>query len=95
MGMKEAYQDKMEAQLREWQAKIDVLKAKADKAGTEQRIKYHERIEKLRTQKKAAEAKLAELRNASEGAWEDLKTGVEMAWEDLKLAVEEANKKFK
>jgi hypothetical protein len=32
MGAKKAYQDKMEAQLKEWRAKIDVLKAKADKA---------------------------------------------------------------
>jgi len=94
MSEKKAYQDKMEAQLREWQAKIDVLKAKADKAEAEQRAKYYERIEKLRAKKKAADAKFAELRQAGEGAWEDIKAGMEKAWDDLKLSVEKAKKKF-
>ena len=95
MGAKKAYQDKMDAQIREWRAKIDVLKAKADKLEAGQRAKYYERIESLRHKQKAASAKLDELRHASEGAWEDVKTGMEMAWEDMKLAIEEAGKKFK
>ena len=32
MGMKEAYQQKLEAQLDEWTADINKMKAKADKA---------------------------------------------------------------
>jgi hypothetical protein len=95
MSEKKAYQDKMEAQLREWQAKIDVLKAKADKAKAEQQVKYYEKIENLRVKKKAADAKLAELRRAGEGAWGDIKTGMEKAWKDLTESVEEATKKFK
>lgn len=39
MGAKKVYQEKMDAQLREWRAKIDLLKARADKAEAEQRIK--------------------------------------------------------
>jgi len=95
MGLKEAYQDKMEAQLREWQAKIDVLKARVDRAGADQKVKYYERIESLKAKKKAADIKLAELRQAGESAWEDVKTGMEMAWDDLKLSMDEALKKFK
>ena len=95
MSAKKAYQDKMDAQLKEWQAKIDVLKAKADKAEAEQRARYYESIEKLRAKKKAADAKLAELHRAGEEAWDDIKTGMEKAWEDLKLSVEEAKNKFK
>jgi len=95
MGLKEAYQDKMEAQLKEWQTKIDLLKAKADKAQADQKVKYYEKVETLRMKQMAANEKLKEIRKASEGAWEDLKAGMEMAWEDLKLAIEEATKKFK
>jgi hypothetical protein len=32
MKMKDAYQDKMEARLREWQARNDVRKARTDQA---------------------------------------------------------------
>lgn len=35
MNTKEAYQEKFEAQLREWAAKIDALQVKADKATAE------------------------------------------------------------
>lgn len=95
MGLKEAYQEKMEAQLKEWQARIDTLKAKADKAQADQKVKYYEKVESLRMKQMTANEKLRELRQASEGAWEDLKAGMEMAWDDLKLSVEEARKKFK
>ena len=33
MNMKNAYQDKMDARLREWQANIDALRARADQVG--------------------------------------------------------------
>ncbi|MFN2368127.1 MAG: hypothetical protein ABR605_04160, partial [Desulfurivibrionaceae bacterium] len=48
MTEKEAYQKKRSAQLREWQAKIEGLKAKADKAAAEQQIKFYKEIESLR-----------------------------------------------
>lgn len=95
MSMKEAYQKKMEAQLKEWSAKIDALKAKADKAGAEQKIKYYEHIESLRARQQKVREKLDKLRASSEAAWEDLRGSVEHAWEELKSAVERAAKKFK
>jgi uncharacterized coiled-coil DUF342 family protein len=95
MGLKEAYQDKMHAELKEWQAKIDMLKAKAGKAEAEQKIKYYEQIESLRTKQQQVHEKLDGLRSASESAWEEAKAGVEIAWEDLKLSVERAVEKFK
>ncbi len=91
---KEAYQEKLEAQLREWTAKIAELKAKADKAKAEVKMEYVEQIEKLRIQQAAAEAKLQELRQSGEQAWEDLKPGLERAWKELKTAVDHARSKF-
>lgn len=95
MSMKEAYHKKMEAQLKEWSAKIDALKAKADKAGAEQKIKYYEHIESLRARQRKVGEKLDKLRASSETAWEELRGSVEHAWEELKNAVERAGKKFK
>jgi predicted nuclease with TOPRIM domain len=95
MGMKEAYHDKMKARYKEWQAKIDLLKARAEQAEAEQKIKYYEQIESLRTKQQHLHEKLEELGASSEDAWEELKAGVELAWEDLKGAVERATNKFK
>lgn len=95
MGMKETYQAKMEAQLKEWQAKIDVLKAKAEKAEADAKIRYNEEIESLQAKQHHMAQKLDELRSSSESAWEDVKAGVEMAWKDLKHGVEHAMEKFK
>jgi hypothetical protein len=49
MGMKEAYQKKLQAQLDEWNAEIEQLKAKADKAEAESQLEYYKKIEELRT----------------------------------------------
>jgi len=94
MELKDAYQDKMNARLREWQAKIDALKARADQAEAEQKINYYEEIETLRTKQQKVQQKLEELRSAGEGAWEEVKAGVEVAWTDLEDAVQRAADKF-
>ena len=94
MELKDAYQDKMNARLREWQAKIDALKARADQAEAEQKIKYYEEIETLRTKQQKVQQKLEELRSAGAGAWEEVKAGVEVAWTDLEDAVQRAADKF-
>lgn len=95
MEMKDAYQDKMDARLREWQAKIDALKAKADQAEAEQKIKYYEEIESLRTKQQQMQKKLEELRKASSGAWDEVKAGVDVAWAELQDAAQRAMDKFK
>ncbi|MGB7932308.1 MAG: coiled coil domain-containing protein [Gammaproteobacteria bacterium] len=95
MELKDAYQDKMDARLREWQAKIDALKARADQAEAEQKIQYYEEIETLRTKQQKVKQKLEELRSAGASAWQEVKAGVEVAWTDLEDAVQRATDKFK
>ena len=51
MGRKEAYQEKIEAQLKEWSAKINELKAKAEKAAAEKKTELHKMIDNLRAKK--------------------------------------------
>jgi chromosome segregation ATPase len=94
MELKDAYQDKMNARLREWQAKIDALKARADQAEAEKKIQYYEEIETLRTKQQKVQQKLEELRSAGAGAWEEVKAGAEEAWTDLEDAVRRAADKF-
>ncbi|ALA60284.1 hypothetical protein [Nitrospira moscoviensis] len=95
MGLKEAYQDKLEAQLKEWTATLDQVKAKADAAEASARIEYYKQIDGARAQIAAAQAKLNELKASTEDAWASLKGGVEETWANLKTAVDGAVSKFK
>jgi uncharacterized coiled-coil DUF342 family protein len=95
MSKKQAYEEKLKAQLDEWNAKIDVLKAKTQSAEADAKVEYHETIEELRKKRSAANDKLQELRQASDDAWEDLKEGIEQVWAALGSAVKEASSRFK
>jgi len=92
---RQAFREKMEAQLREWTAKIDQLKAKTDQSKADAKIEYHQRINELREKRKIMQGRLDDLKGASDDAWESLKTGVRKAGDDLKNAVENAVAKFK
>lgn len=94
MENKQAYQDKMDAELREWQAKIDLLKVKAEKAEASQKLKYQEEIDALQTKKQQLQEKIKALRTTSEDAWSEVKSGVDKAWNDLKSAVDRARERF-
>ena len=95
MSIKETYQQKLKAQLDEWSAEIDKLKAKADKAEADTKLEYYEKVEDLREKQAAANAKLTGLITASDDAWEDLKAGAESAWLALGESVKSATSRFK
>lgn len=95
MSQKDAYIQKLQAKLDEWNTEIDKLKAKADQAEADAKLEYYERIEKLREQQDGAREKLETLRQAGDDAWEDLKAGIESAWNDLSEAIKSASSRFK
>lgn len=92
---KKAYQEKIDVQLKEWTAKIDALKAKADKAKADAQVIYKKKVENLRAQQEAARGKFQELKDSGEDAWEEIKVGLDNALEDLKGAFNRAKSKFK
>lgn len=95
MSMKEAYEKKLQAQLDEWSAEIDKLKAKADSAEGDAQLEYYKKIEELQSMKENVANKLAELKNSGEGAWVDLKAGIDSAWDSLDKALKSASTRFK
>ena len=95
MSDKEIYLQKMRAQLDEWKADVDKLKAKASKASADARLERNKQIEVLENKIDDGKRKLSELSRAGEDAWESLKEGVETAWGSLKSAVSDAAAKFK
>ena len=92
---RKAYEEKLDAQLEEWNAQIALFKARADKAKAEAKIEYYKTIEVLQHRQDEARAKLSELKTAGDDAWEDLKTGAEKAWAEVKAAFHSAASKFK
>ncbi|MGH8507727.1 MAG: coiled coil domain-containing protein [Gammaproteobacteria bacterium] len=92
---KQAYQEKLEAQLREWDARLDLVKAKAASLGADAKIEFEIQLAALQQRRHEAQAKLAELRERSEGAWEDVKEGTERAWSELVKATESFVSRFK
>jgi chromosome segregation ATPase len=95
MATKEAYQKKLEAQLKEWDAKLDQLSAKAQKATADARITYENDLESLKSKRAAAHQTLVDLGKRSENAWEDMKDGAEKIWDELSKAMEKLAARFK
>jgi len=84
MSTKDAYKQKIEAQLELVQANLEVLKAKAKNATADVRISYSEEIESLENNYSKVKSKLSELGQISEGAWEHLKDDIENSWDSIR-----------
>lgn len=95
MEIKDAYKQKMEAQLKEWTAQINLLEAKAENAGADIKVARAKAIHELRAKQQAASEKLKELGKASGETWEQVKKTADKIWDDLKAGVADAHSKFK
>lgn len=92
---RKAYEEKLEAQMKEWNAQIALLKAKADKAKAQTKIEYYTIIEGLQQKRDKAMVKLQQLKAAGPEAWEGLKASAEKGWAEVKTAFHDALSKFK
>ncbi len=85
MSTKDAYKQKIEAELELVQANLEVLKAKAKSAAADTRISYAQEIENIEDNYAIVQSKLDELGEAGEGAWEHLKKDIESSWDSLRV----------
>ncbi len=95
MNDRELYRQKKQAQLDEWKADIDKLKARASGNSAKAQLELHKDIKKLEGRMEEGKAKLAEIAHASEDKWESIKDGVESAWDSIKSAFKDAAARFK
>lgn len=95
MNEKDLYQQKKQAQLDEWKAEVDKIKAKATGAGADTQLELNRQIEALEGRIDEGKARLGEIAEASDDAWESIKGGVESAWDSMKSALNDAASKFK
>ncbi len=81
MNKKDAYVEKLKAQLDIWKADIDKLEAKARKATADAKVMYEERIGEVRSKWEATKDKLMDIEDEDE--WEDLKKEVDKLGESF------------
>ena len=90
-----AYQEKAEAEMRAWSARIEELLAKAEAQKAAGKIEYYDRLEKLRDQRDSLRQQLAELRESGDEAWDEMKEGFEKAHRELSTAFHSAVERFR
>lgn len=94
MSRRDAYVEKIKAQIDEWNADIDKLGARVSKMDADARLKQQDALDELRNRRDQATAKLREIQGASGEAWEDVRSGLELSWESLKEGFKEARSRF-
>ena len=92
---KHRFQEKLEAQLKEWDLRLEELKAKARDAKAEIRAEFEVDLEALAGKSALAQEKLQELRRHGEWAWEDVKDSAEKTWSELREALRHSTSLFK
>jgi hypothetical protein len=95
MATNEAYRKQLEARLAQWDAQLDLLAAKARKAGADARIDYENELAALKRQREHAIATLSELSRRGEAAWDDMKVGAERAWDEMGKTIDRLAARFK
>lgn len=95
MSLRKEYQQKVEEKTKEWGAKLEEFKAKAEGVQAETKMQLYEEIKTLNAKQEAAQEKLHQLQKAGEDAWEDLRTGVDNALDDLSHALNAAKSKIR
>jgi hypothetical protein len=95
MSNREAYKQKIEAELELIHAKTLEFKAHAKIAVADARIQAQGTIQDLEQKMAQTKERLAELNASSDDAWESIKSGVEKAWGDLRTAFGDAKERFK
>ena len=94
MVRKEEFIEKMDKQLKEWGAQIDLLKVKAGKGSAEIKIAIDKEVVVLNKMMKDAQKRLQEISGKSGEAWKSLSQGINKAGADLKEAMRQAAEKF-
>ena len=84
---KQAYLRAMTAQLDEWEARLDLGKAKVARRIAGARLAAQDDMDELRERRDGLRAKLDELKDAAEDRWEALRDEVEDRWAALRALV--------
>ncbi|HLA83293.1 MAG TPA: hypothetical protein VJL29_00750 [Thermoguttaceae bacterium] len=92
--IKEEYQKKLDARLKELDAEITTLRAKGRELKEEAKANWEQKMDDLKAKHDAVRAKLAEIDSASEEDWEDVQQEAQSAWDELEKAFRDATREL-
>jgi uncharacterized coiled-coil DUF342 family protein len=95
MNKMDEYREKLETQMKEWKARIDMLEEKAANATGETKTEFMRLIGELRQKKEIVNGKWNELQKEGGAAWDTLKEGLEKAVSELKSTLDKVISRFK
>ena len=91
---KEEYQRELAAQMRELDAKVDELKAKAARANDAVKAEFARDMDALDRQKAVLNQKIDAVKSSSASAWSDVKAGANSAMESIRQTYDKAAARF-
>jgi len=95
MDKMDAYRQKLEAQLKEWKAIIEMLEDRAANATGETKAELMRAIGELLQKKDVVKEKLNVLQKEGGVAWDTMKEGLEKAASELKNTLDKVVSRFK
>ncbi len=90
METRELYKQKYEAQMHEWSAKLDGMKAQSEKLTAQTKLAMKPHLDAAHAKLEAAKAKLEAIAGATDDKWNDVVKDADHAWSDFKAAAEGA-----
>lgn len=91
MNTTSEYVTGMQAQLKAWDANVDVLLTESRKADGEARTAYAKRLKELRLSRKAAQKSLEALRAATGATTAKTQAAMQEAWEEMQKSLEKVS----
>jgi hypothetical protein len=91
---KQAYREKEDAELREWDAKADLLKAKANNLSADARMEFDKQMNSLQENKSEIGAYVDKLSDKADDAWDDIKDEAEEKWDKFSSSVSKFVSKY-
>lgn len=88
MQLKEAYLQRVVAEVEDLAAHVAVLKARIAKQKVSVKLQYHWELEYVRNRFAEFKKRVEELEDANEAQLEDAQKASELAWKDLQHAVD-------
>lgn len=90
METREIYKEKYQAQIHEWAAKLDVLKARAEMMSAQAKLDAKPRIDAMHEKLEAAKAKMHDIASSTDDKWDEVKKGIDHAWDETRGAIQGA-----
>jgi hypothetical protein len=90
METRELYKQKYQAQIREWSAQLDVMKAQSEKLAAQAKLDAKPHLDAVHAKFEAAKAGLKDVVEATDDKWDGVVKDVTRGWAELKAAAEGA-----